>query len=91
VSDPPDQMAGHVRFRVALGVATALRVLAFLTLLGGTAAALFDTGSSTEASGVDVATLAVTTVVSAGVLAFLGYVLEILVAIYDELYIAAED
>ena len=80
-------LAGHVRFRTALALATFLRFLAGLTIVGGVV--LVADASSYEDSQTYIVTVLASTALSVAVLGFLAVVIEILVAIYDELHIAA--
>ena len=82
-------LAGHVRFRTALALATFLRFLAGLTIVGGVVLAA-DAGNYEDPQAYFLLVLS-STALSVAVLGFLSVVIEILVAIYDELHIAAED
>ncbi len=77
---------GTIRFRVALVVATTFKVFAALTLIGGVLVLIGINDSSADDRSTYIATAVAGTVISAAVLAFFGYVIEILVAIFEELW-----
>ncbi len=82
---------GRLRFGGALAVAILLKVLAVLTVVGGVITAIV-IGSATDDFGspdsqiVVVATVMAATAVWAGILGCLGYGLEVLVEIYEQLW-----
>ncbi len=81
---------GNIEFGGALQVAVVFKVLAVLTVVGGVIvgiAGAVELGNS-ESDNVTsyLATVTATTVTSASVLAFFGYVLEILVKMYTHVW-----
>lgn len=85
-----EKSAGQIRFGPALVIATVFKVFAVLSLFGGafvtmaTAMQLNDVGSDDTASFVGASVAG--TILTAAVLAFFGYVLEILVELYAEVF-----
>ena len=79
------ESAGAIRFGGALQIANVFKVLAGVTLVLGVLSmvAILADDSDTTDTAAGVATVA-GTIVSASMLAFLGYVLEILVELYDQ-------
>lgn len=85
-----EKTAGQIRFGPPLLIATIFKVFAVLSLFGGafvtmtTAQQLSDVGSD-DTVGFVSASLA-GTILTAAVLAFFGYVLDILVEVYEQVF-----
>jgi hypothetical protein len=88
-----EQEIGEVRFGTSIRLATAFRLLAILTVIGGVVAGVSGAvriSQSTDQNGAVltayIAGVAVTTIVSAAFLAFFGHALELLVGVYTQLW-----
>ena len=85
-----EKSAGQIRFGPALLIATVFKVFAVLSLFGGglvttaTAMQLNDVGSEDTAGFVGASVAG--TILTAAVLAFFGYVLEILVEVFEQVF-----
>lgn len=86
---------GQIRFAAPLALATVFKVLAALSLLGGTAITVsvaHDLSNTARAAGTDENLAAfigagmAATIITSSFLAFFGYVLEILVEIYQQVW-----